>query len=139
MPLLCNLIMKLTFSSKDSIYKIFKIIKKIPHGKTVDIFLDDHPLLSQPWRIDALVQQLQESSLQVTITTGNKQIAQQLKTHCITVICTTGNAREKRLYYLIPSNLFSSSTRLPSRDYFKSKLSLVTELLVLGVIIYIFR
>ena len=131
--------MKLTFSSKDSIYKIFKIIKKIPHGKTVDIFLDDHPLLSQSRRIDAFVQQLQESSLQVTLTTGNKEIAQQLKIHGINVICTTGNTWERWLHYLIPSNIFGSSTRLPSKEYFKSKLSLVTELLVLGVIIYIFR
>lgn len=131
--------MKLIFTPKDSIYKIFKIIKKIPHGKAVEISLDDHPLLNQKRRMDALVVQFQESALQVIFTTGNKQIADYLQTQGVTTVCTADETRRKYVQNLVPSRFFPSSSQLPSREYLKSKLSLITELMVLGIIIYIFR
>lgn len=130
--------MKLTFTSKDNIYKIFKILKKIPHGKTVHIFLDDHPLLTQTRRIEAFVQQLQESALEVTVTTTSKIIAKHLQEHSITTICTAENKWDTWAKSLLPAIFFSWNNRLPSKEYLKSKLSLIAELLVLTIIVYIF-
>jgi hypothetical protein len=42
--------MKLHFSKKESIYSIFKTIKKIPAYKAVTLSFDaDHPLFEHAW------------------------------------------------------------------------------------------
>jgi hypothetical protein len=70
--------MKLTFSSKESIYKIFHLLKKVPRGKHVDIFLDDHKILQDPRRTEAFVKYLRELEITASVTTKNQQLFDQL-------------------------------------------------------------
>ena len=131
--------MKLTIQSSDSIHKIFTLLKKIPAGKQVDIFLDDHPLLSEERWMDVWIEELQKLSLIVHITTKNRNIAEYLANKWILTTYTPKKSRETTISHILHRFWFKKKAGHSLREYIKSKLSLLAELLVLFGIIYIFR
>lgn len=130
--------MKLTLSPNDTIYKIFKIIKKIAPWKQVDIFLDDHAMLQQQWWLDAFIAQIHEQSLTITLTTKNKYIAEYMIQQWFQVNYIEHHWRSyhwKKILKKIGIEYWKTS----SKEFISSKLSLITEILVLWGIIYMFR
>jgi len=131
--------MKLTFWPQDSIYKIFKLLKKVPRGKQVDIFLDSHPLLEDAWWIETFVKYIRELDITISVTTKNHGIADQLAVYGIqTFFVWTRNRYEGFTKYLSKKIGKTNQLRSPT-DYLKSKLALIAELLVLVIIVYLFR
>ncbi len=59
--------MKLQFDKKDSIYKIFKTINKIPSYKSVTIFIDSqNPFYRNQWRGKQIMELIEQHHLQAT-------------------------------------------------------------------------
>lgn len=130
--------MKLTFWAQDSIYKIFKLLKKVPRGKQVDIFLDTHPLLEDAWWIETFVKYIRELEITISVTTKSHYLAEQLATYGIqTTFIGSKNIYERTISYL-SKKLGKTNPLLSPAEYIKSKLSLIAELLVLGIIVYLF-
>lgn len=130
--------MKLTFWAQDSIYKIFKLLKKVPRGKQVDIFFDTHPLLEDTRWLSAFVKHIRELEIIVTITTKNQYIAEQLQTYGIQTTYVWSKNRVDRVLQTASKILGKSTPTISPAEYIKSKLALIAELLVLGLIIYLF-
>lgn len=127
--------MKLTFSSKESIYKIFHLLKKVPRGKHVDIFLDDHKLLQDPRRTEAFVKYLRELEITASVTTKNQQLFDQLSSYGVEAKYVW-----KKSFFSKLLTLFSSKQQLFFWvEQIKSKLALGAEILVLVTIVYLFR
>lgn len=126
--------MKLTFSAKESIYKIFHLLKKVPRGKHVDIFLDDHPLLQDPRRTETFVKYLRELEITASVTTKNQQLYDQLTNFGVEAkyiwqkpwlnrLLQLGSAKKPLFFWV---------------EQVKSKLALIAEILVLVTIVYLF-
>lgn len=130
--------MKLTFWAQDSIYKIFKLLKKVPRGKQVDVFLDSHPLLEDAWWVETFVKHIRELDIIISVTTKNHRIADQLMAYGIQTTCIWSRNRYERFAHFVSKKLGKSNPLLSPVDYIKSKLALIAELLVLALIIYLF-
>jgi hypothetical protein len=130
--------MKLTFWKQDSIYKIFKLLKKVPRGKQVDIFLDSHPLLEDSRWIDTFVKYIRELEITICVTTKSQKLAEELTNYGITTIYTGDKSRYERVIHFVAKKLNRSTPFVSPIEYIKSKLALVAELLVLGIIVYLF-
>ncbi len=130
--------MKLTFWAQDSIYKIFKLLKKIPRGKQVDIFIDSHPLLEDVWWIDTFVKYVRELDIIISVTTKSQFLAEQLTTYGIQTTYNGNKHRYERILSYLSKKLGKTSPLLSPAEYIKSKLALIAELLVLVIIVYLF-
>lgn len=130
--------MKLTFWPQDSIYKIFKLLKKVPRGKQVDIFLDSHPLLEDIWRIDTFVKYIRELEIIVSVSTKSQYIAEQLANYGIQTTYLWTKSRFERWNSYLSKKLGKTTPLLSPTEYIKWKLALLAELLVLGLIVYLF-
>lgn len=127
--------MKLTFSSKESIYKIFHLLKKVPRGKHVDIFLDNHAILQDPRRTETFVKYLRELEITASVTTKNQQLYEQLINFGVDVKYVWNKSFLKKVL-----QRFSSKQQLFFWvEQLKSKLALIAEILVLVTIVYLFR
>lgn len=131
--------MKLTFWAQDSIYKIFKLLKKVPRGKQVDIFLDSHPLLEDAWWIDTFVKYVRELEITISVTTKSQYLADQLSQYGIQNTYIGSKNIYERVISFVSKKLWKNSSLLSPVEYIKSKLALIAELLVLAIIVYLFR
>lgn len=131
--------MKLTFWPKDSIYKIYKLLKKIPRGKQVDIFLETHELLQDTWRTATLVQYIRELEITVSITTKDHLIFENFSSHGVHTTYVGTLPWYSTLLQSITKYMGKSNPIMSPVEYLKTKLSLIAELLVLCLIVYLFR
>ena len=59
--------MHISFSKKDSLYKIFKILKKVPPYRQVTISIEkEHELFQHKWRAQQLTELINEHHIDAT-------------------------------------------------------------------------
>lgn len=130
--------MKLIVAPHDSVYKVFKTIKKIPSGKQVDIFLDNHKQFAELRRAETLVKQCKKNSLLITLHTTNQHLATLFASLDITVQYRDNRPRYKKMWSWIVNSNKKQPLPLPTTSVLTSKISLIIELGVLFGIIYLF-
>lgn len=134
--------MKLSFSQKDSIYKIFKTIKKIPSYKKVYITIDEkHSLFEHKRWWKQIKDIIDNHDLDVTFVTSSHLVKTYFKEHQCKVQYTPKDLWTK--WWLFFYNIFFSTkefhTSLLLRKNYISYIIICSELFVLWAILYFFR
>ena len=69
--------MKIIFKTNDSLYHIFKTVKKIPSWKKVSLFVEpQHTFFEHEWRGKQLQEILKQYNIQATFLVGDRKSAQ---------------------------------------------------------------
>ncbi len=134
--------MKLHFSKKQSIYNVFKTIKKIPTYKSVLIsFVPDHPIYEHTWWAQQLVETIQQYNLDVIVVVHNQE-----EKAFFTQAGIATQMKHKNIFHkAIQSvhNLVFTTQKLHTDLIFKksyiSYLVIISELGVIITILYFFR
>ncbi len=134
--------MKLQFDKKDSIYKIFKTINKIPSYRAVIIFIDgQNPFFRNLRRGKQIMELIEQHHLQATFISPSKEGYDYLTTIWATI---KQNERSpfQQFFTTVYQLLFTTKNlhnQLVLKQNYLSYLVIVAEISVIGLVLYALR
>lgn len=134
--------MKLHFWKKDSIYTVFKTLKKVPSYKAVILsFEANHPLFEHERRWYQLQEIIQQHELQIEIYVTSIAMKEFFEKQWIKTIFKHKHILQKRWQYM-HDLVFTTQkfhTNLIFKNSYVSYLVIVSEIIVISFILYFFR
>jgi hypothetical protein len=134
--------MKLHFDKKDSIYKIFKTINKIPSYRAVSIFIDgQNPFFRNQWRWKQIMEIIEQHHLQVTFTAPTRE-ANEYLTAIGAIIKQQEHSPFHQFFTTLYQLLFTTKNlhnKLVLKQNYLSYLVIVAEITVIGGLLYALR
>lgn len=134
--------MKLHFDKKDSIYKIFKTINKIPSYRAVSISIDgENPFFRNQWRGKQIMELIEQHHLQATFIATSKG-ANEYLTQIGAIIKQQERSPFQRFYTTVYQLLFTTKNlhnQLVLKQNYLSYLVIFAEFAVTAWLLYALR